>query len=112
MLNLHSVNMCSVWRMALVIRIEEAGEGSFDPPGYSSTIAGLANVEAHLALACAALPVFWPILEERWNRIVVTREVSVTTDYGQFPTQADHVEMQSTSSDTDLRLDAAEMPEG
>ena len=110
--NPHSVNLCSIWRMVNVIQIESGGEGYFDPTWYAPTAAGLANLEAHLAVACAALPVFWPSLEKTLNRIFVTYEVSVTTDYGQFPTRSNDIELQSTSSDKNLRLDPAQMPEG
>ena len=96
--------------MANVIQIESGGEGCFDPTWYAPTAAGLANLEAHLAVACAALPVFWPSLEKTWNMIFVTHEVSVTTDYGQFPTKSNDVELQSMSSDKNLRVDPA--PEG
>ncbi|KAK3344508.1 hypothetical protein B0T25DRAFT_585273 [Lasiosphaeria hispida] len=106
------VNICSLWRMAYVIQLARAGTGSFDPTWYSPTAAGLANIEAHLAVACAGLPIFWPSLERAWNRVFVTYEVSVTTDYGQFPSKPKDVELQSISSDKNLTLDPAQMPEG
>jgi len=110
--NPHSVILCAIWRMANVIQIASSDEASFDPTWYAPTTAGLANLEAHLAVACAALPVFWPSLEKTWNMIFVTHEVSVTMCYGRFPTNSNDVELQSTSSDTNLRLDLAQTPEG
>jgi hypothetical protein len=93
--------------MAIVIQLTRAGSASFDPTWYSPTAAALANLEVHLALVCAALPVFWPSLEKTWNAIFVTHEVSVTTEYGRFPSRANDIEMNSTS-DNNLTLD----PEG
>ena len=97
--------------MVVVIQIESGDRGCFDPTWYAPTVAGLANIEAHLAVACASLPVFWPSLKKTWNTIFVTHEVSVTTDYGQFPTRSDDFGLQSISSDN-LRLDPAQLSEG
>jgi len=44
--------------------------------------------------------------------IFVTHEVSDTTDYGQFPTKSNDVELQSMLSNKNLRLDLAQMLEG
>ena len=98
--------------MVYVIQMEAASANSFDPTWYSPTTAGLANLEVHLAVACAALPVFWPSIEKTWNKIFVTHEVSVTTDYGRFPSKSNDVELQSASSDKNLTLNPAQMPEG
>ena len=95
--------------MANVIQLASGDGASFDPAWYAPTTACLANLEAHLAVACAALPVFWPSLEKTWN-IFVTHEVSVTTGYGQFPTKPNDVELQLTTSN--LRLDSAQTSEG
>jgi len=62
--NPYSVNLCSIWRIFNVIQIVSGGEGCFDPTWYAPTAAGLANLEAHLAVACAALPVFLAKLGE------------------------------------------------
>ena len=110
--NPHSVILCAIWRMVNVIQLASGDGASFDPAWYAPTTACLANLEAHLAVACAALPVFWPSLEKTWNMIFVTHEVSVTTDYGQFPTKSNDVELQSMSSNKNLRLDPAQTPEG
>jgi len=106
-----SANVCSLWRMAYVIELQRAGRSSFDPTWFGPTAAGLANIEVHLAVACAGLLIFWPDLEKTWNRIFVTHEVSVTTDYGQFPSRPKDVELQSVSSGKNLTLDPAQMPE-
>jgi len=107
--------MCSIWRMVDVIRFSIARIGQFDPPWYAPTPTGLGSLEGHLAATCAALPVFWPVLKTTWNRIFVTHEVSVTREYGVFPSKkaAQDVEMQSMSSDRNLTLDPqSQGPEG
>ncbi len=105
--------MCSIWRMADVIRFSTAHMGQFDPPWYAPTPAGLASLEAHLAAACAALPVFWPVLKTTWNRIFVTQEVSITREYGVLRSKvAQEVEMQSVTSDRNLTPDQSQEPAG
>lgn len=104
--------MCSFWRMACVIQTKISDIGTFDPPWYAPTAAGLANLEVHLAVSCAALPVFWPTIEKTLDKIFVTQEVSVTREYGVFPSKSNDVELQSASSDKNLTLDAGETPEG
>jgi len=95
--------------MAYIIQTETTG--GFDPVWYSPTIGGLFCIEGHLALSCAALPVFFPVLRAAWNRIFVTTEVSVTRSNGPFPKKANDVELQSVGSDRNLTLDPAQMPE-
>ena len=61
---------------------------------------------------CAALPVFWPVLKTTWNRIFVTYEVSVTQDYGVFPSRkANEIELPS-APDRNLTFDPTRQPEG
>ncbi len=71
---------------------------------------GLASYEAHLAAVCGALPIFWPVLKETWNRmfVTVTYEVHVTEEYESFPSRhgggATDLELQSTSSDRGITV--------
>ena len=51
---------------------------------HSPTTTGLAAIEINLASVCAALPIFWPVVMEKWNRIVVTYEVKITSESGNF----------------------------
>jgi hypothetical protein len=101
--------------MVFVVKMYTAGEGAFDPTWYSPTVAGLGAIENHLAATCAAIAVFWPSLERRWNKIFVTQTVSVTTQSGQFPFRSNNntdMEMQSSRSDKDQVLNAPELAEG
>ncbi|KAK4448646.1 hypothetical protein QBC34DRAFT_438791 [Podospora aff. communis PSN243] len=110
-------NLCSVWRVVYIIRTT-AIHNDFDPPWDNPMAMGLASYEVHLAAVCAALPVLWPVLRDTWNRICVTREVTVTHEDGVFvpkhpPARMQHcvetvdvdVEMQSTTSQRDLVRD-------
>jgi hypothetical protein len=87
--------ICSLWRVVYVIQLKDKGE--FDPVWNTATIMGLASFEAHLAAICAALPILWPVLKEKWDRIFVTYEVTVTEDYGAFRSrkEATDIELQS-----------------
>jgi hypothetical protein len=86
--------------MVYIIKLGLTEKASFDPTWDNPTIMGLASYEVHLAAVCAALPVFWPVLKTAWNRIFVTYEVSVTTEYGVFHTKKPgDVELRSTSLD-------------
>ncbi len=92
--------------MVYIIRLAVVDRASFDPVWDNPTVMGLASYEVHLAAVCAALPIFWPVLKETWNRILVTFEVSVIREeYEDFPpSRATDVELQSASSDRDLAL--------
>jgi hypothetical protein len=103
-------------RMAFVIKnFTPASTFRFDPAWYSPTTDGLACLEVHLAAICAALPVFWPLVATTWDRVVVTTEVSVTREFGQFRprtrTNMD-IELHSTSSRRDLTLDQSHELQG
>jgi hypothetical protein len=98
--------------MTFVIKMSAAGVAAFDPTWYSPTTVGLGAIEVHLAAACAAIPVFWPSLERRWNRIFVTQTVSVTTERGPFPSKPKDVELQPIDSDANNTRDVCEVPEG
>jgi hypothetical protein len=50
----------------------------------NATPTGLAVIEINLAAVCAALPIFWPVLKEKWGRITVTYEVRVTSEDGKY----------------------------
>lgn len=72
-----------MWRLAYVVELNPVK--GFDPIWDNPTVMGLASCEVHLAAICAAIPVFWPVVRETWNRIFVTYEVTVTRGYTEFP---------------------------
>jgi hypothetical protein len=97
---------CAIVRMVFVIHNFTADTFRFDPSWYDATTAGLACLEVHLAAVCAALPVFWPVLTTKWDRIFVTTEVTITREFGRFhPRKKMQTELLSTSSRQDLTLD-------
>ncbi|KAK5659997.1 hypothetical protein OQA88_13463 [Cercophora sp. LCS_1] len=79
------VLFCSFWRMVYVVKLND--HNGFDPLFDNPTVMGLASYEVHLAAICAAIPVFWPVVKETWNRIFVTYEVTVTRGYQEFPSK-------------------------
>lgn len=92
--------------MVFVIQNFTADTFRFDPSWYDATTASLACLEVHLAAVCAALPVFWPVLTTRWDRIFVTTEVTVTREFGRFrPKTNTETELHSASSHRNLMLD-------
>ena len=74
--------MCSIGR--LVACLTPTPYALFDLSWTTPTPTGLATIEVNLAAICAPLPVFWPVLDERWCRIFVTYEVRITREYGIF----------------------------
>lgn len=76
------VNLCSIGR--LIYSIKPTLDSIWDLTWHSPTTTGLAAIEINLASVCAALPIFWPVVKEKWNRIVVTYEVKVTSENGKF----------------------------
>jgi len=104
--------LCSLWRVGFVIKLSLAEGHPFDPTWDNPTVMGLISFEVHLAAVCAALPVFWPVLKTTWKRVLevvfVTYEVSVTKEYGVFPSKkANDIELQSASA-----VDPTLQPEG
>ncbi|KAK0634100.1 hypothetical protein B0T14DRAFT_599211 [Immersiella caudata] len=93
-------NMCSIWRVIYIIETTVANN-DFDPPWDNPTAMGLASYEVHLAAVCAALPVLWPVLRDTWNRIFVTREVTVTHEHGVFVPKNPPARMQMQQVDSD-----------
>jgi hypothetical protein len=98
-----AATMCSVWRAVYIIKLTLVEKFAFDPMWDNPTVMGLASLEVHLAAVCAALPIFWPVIKQTWNRIMVTFEVSVTTE----------VELvQTASTDRNLGVESIEEREG
>lgn len=76
------MNLCSIGR--LIYSLKPTLDSLADISWHSPTTTGLAAIEINLASVCAALPVFWPVVKEKWDRIVVTYEVKVTSENGSF----------------------------
>jgi hypothetical protein len=98
--------------MVYVIEMYLSREGVYDPTWYAATTVALGNIEVHLAVVCASLPVFWPNLERVWNKIFVMQEVSVKVEYGHMSKRVGDVELQSISSNKNQPDDPSKMPDG
>ncbi|KAK3905073.1 hypothetical protein C8A05DRAFT_31119 [Staphylotrichum tortipilum] len=101
--------ICSLWRAGFIIKLALVDGEEFDPVWDNPTVMGLASYEANLAAVCSALPVLWPVIKEKWNRIFVTYEVRVTEEYDPFPGSrggATDLELQSTSSDRGVVMES------
>ncbi|KAK3365061.1 hypothetical protein B0T24DRAFT_422036 [Lasiosphaeria ovina] len=76
------VSLCSITRLIFLL---EPGPGALaDVSWYSPTPTALAVIEVSLASVCAALPVFWPVIENTWGMIFVKYEVKITNEVGVF----------------------------
>ena len=75
--NFCSVNACSIAR--LVYSLSPTLDAMWDLSWNSPTPTGLAALEINLASMCAALPVFWPVVRDRWAALV-TYEVTVASE--------------------------------
>ncbi|GAB1311761.1 Rhodopsin domain-containing protein [Madurella fahalii] len=76
------VSLCSITR--LIYLLKPVPNPMSDPSWNGPTPTALAVIESSLASMCAALPVFWPIIEKAWGMILVRYEVSVTYEPGIF----------------------------
>jgi hypothetical protein len=51
---------------------------TFDHPWYSPTLCILGMLEVDLTCIGASVPVFWPIVRDRFGTIFVTREIKIS----------------------------------
>ncbi|PSS03670.1 hypothetical protein BD289DRAFT_157831 [Coniella lustricola] len=68
---------CSTVRFIAVVVNKATTVPQFDPSWYGASAIVLSIVEINVATILAALPVFWPHLQERLNSIMITHEVEV-----------------------------------
>ncbi len=74
-------------------------------------------IEINLASVCAALPVFWPVIEDTWGRIfvTVTYEFKITREYGIFVPRKRKFRkppLTASASDRELTAGVAELGSG
>ncbi|KAJ9156384.1 Integral membrane protein [Pleurostoma richardsiae] len=87
------VNMLSIWRLVSIVQSKAGTYPTLDPSWYGSVPIVLAALEVDLALICASLPVFWPVVQSSLGRIFVTREVNVTREDRRYSTQDEDAEL-------------------
>ena len=104
-----SVNTCSVAR--LVYSLSPTLDAMWDLSWNSPTPTGLAALEINLASICAALPVFWPVVRDKWAALV-TYEVIVASAPGVYTGKRKDESLlrQTESAESDLGLVASEPP--
>lgn len=96
--NTLSAIIFSLWHPILVIETRAGTYPTLDPSWYGSGLIVLAVPEVDLALICASLPVFWPIIERNMGEIFVTREFEVEWETTRPPSlEAGSLPLQSTS---------------
>jgi hypothetical protein len=84
--NPDSVVATSVWRLHGIVETQGATHPYIDFTWWSPTLIVLSCLEVDLAIICASMPIFWPIIEKSLSAIFVSYEVQVVEervdDYG------------------------------
>lgn len=76
-LTIYSINFISIWRVASMVEHRAATYPTFDPTWYGPISVELATLEVNFATICASIPVFWPVLTARLDKVFVTREIKI-----------------------------------
>ncbi|KAK8074301.1 hypothetical protein PG994_005200 [Apiospora phragmitis] len=71
------INFISIWRVKTIVEHRAATFPTFDPTWYGPISIELATLEVNFASICASIPVFWPVLTARLDKVFVTREIKV-----------------------------------
>ncbi|KXH53988.1 hypothetical protein CSAL01_09871 [Colletotrichum salicis] len=75
-----AVNGVSVVRVYSIIQHRSATRPTLDPMWYGPLSIVLSAVEVDLAMIASSVPIFWPVLRQRFPGIFVTKEVEVTRE--------------------------------
>lgn len=78
--NTDSVIFTSVWRLYTIIVNRAATYPYIDFTWWTPISIILSCLEIDLAIICASMPVFWPVLEAKISQIFVIREVRVSIE--------------------------------
>lgn len=73
-----SVVLTSVWRLYTIVVNRAATTPYIDFTWWSPSSIILSCLEVGLAIICASIPIFWPMLEKSLAQIFVTHEVRIT----------------------------------
>ncbi|KAK8109429.1 hypothetical protein PG999_007566 [Apiospora kogelbergensis] len=71
------INFISIWRVKSIVDHRAATFPTFDPTWYGPISIELATLEVNFASICASIPVFWPVLTARLDKVFVTREIKI-----------------------------------
>ncbi|KAF9738537.1 hypothetical protein PMIN06_001699 [Paraphaeosphaeria minitans] len=68
----------SVWRLYSIVDNRAATYPYIDFTWWTPISIILSCLEIDLAIMCASMPIFWPVIEESFAAIFVTREIQIT----------------------------------
>ncbi|KAI1137657.1 hypothetical protein F5Y05DRAFT_414215 [Hypoxylon sp. FL0543] len=72
------VNSLTIWRLATLVEHRATTSPTFDPTWYGPISIMLGALEVNMASICGSVPIFWPSLKARIDKIFVTREITIT----------------------------------
>ncbi|KAF2849048.1 hypothetical protein T440DRAFT_453542 [Plenodomus tracheiphilus IPT5] len=77
----------SIWRLSGIVQTRAGTSPYIDFTWWSPTMIILSCLEIDLAIICASMPIFWPVLEKSLSAIFVSYEVQIVEervgdDYG------------------------------
>ncbi|CCF41700.1 hypothetical protein CH063_11903 [Colletotrichum higginsianum] len=75
-----AVNGISVARFVTILQHRSATYPTLDFPWYAPISIVLSAVEVDVAMIASSVPIFWPVLRQRFPGIFVTKEVEVTRE--------------------------------
>ncbi|KAK6065229.1 hypothetical protein SCUP234_12676 [Seiridium cupressi] len=107
------VIMLAIWRLATIIDHQAATWPTHDPTWYGPISIILAVLEIDCAAICASIPIFWPVLEDKWGSIFITQEIKVTREH-RYLEDDDQVSLRAgpTGSDVELKRSDSGHSEG
>ncbi|KAF2127152.1 hypothetical protein P153DRAFT_398518 [Dothidotthia symphoricarpi CBS 119687] len=71
----------SVWRLCSIVVTRAATVPYMDFTWFSPVPVVLSCLEVDLAIICASMPIFWPVLQKSLSAIFVSYEVQITEDH-------------------------------
>jgi hypothetical protein len=86
-----------MWRLATIVSHRATTYPTLDPTWYGPISVLLATLEVDVATICASVPVFWPVLTSRLDKIFVTQEIKIERAH-RFSTIDDEYELQRGTS--------------
>ncbi|KAF1849755.1 uncharacterized protein K460DRAFT_390421 [Cucurbitaria berberidis CBS 394.84] len=70
----------SVWRLYSIVAHRAATYPYLDITWFSPTMVILTCIEINLALICASMPIFWPVIEKSFASILVSYELEIVEE--------------------------------
>ncbi|KAI8934116.1 hypothetical protein NX059_008875 [Plenodomus lindquistii] len=70
----------SIWRLSGIVDTRAGTSPYIDFTWWSPTIIILACLEIDLAIICASMPIFWPVLQKSLSAIFVSFEIEIVEE--------------------------------